>query len=98
MSISLKVHKIIFYKGFLKFLKSFFLCFETFLNKRFESLPRMIQSSTRLGGGHFFFETAELVVALGSSGGPSLCLPGRFAPKTARFARGRVPKKIKTFY
>ncbi len=39
--------------------------------KSFESLPRMIQSSTRLGGGQFFFETAELVVALGSSGGPS---------------------------
>ena len=38
------------------------------------------------------------MVALGSSGGPSLCLPGRFAPKTARFARGRVPKKIKTFF
>ena len=42
-----------------------------FFEKSFESLPRMIQSSTRLGGGHFFFETAELVVALGSSGGPS---------------------------
>ena len=26
-----------------------------FFEKRFESLPRMIQSSTRLGGGHFFF-------------------------------------------
>ena len=65
----------------------------------FHSLPRMIQSSNRPGGGQsFFFETAELVVALGSSGGPSLCLPGRFAPKTARFARERVPKKIKTFY
>ena len=56
---------------FLKCWKSFFHYFETFLNKNFESLPRMIQSSTRIGGGHFFFETAELVVALGSSGGPS---------------------------
>ena len=27
-----------------------------------------------------------------------VCLPGRFAPKTARFARERVPKKIKTFF
>ena len=27
-----------------------------------------------------------------------LGLPGRFAPKTARFARERVPKKIKTFF
>ena len=26
-----------------------------FFEKSFESLPRMIQSSTRLGGGHFFF-------------------------------------------
>ena len=40
---------------FLKFWKYFFHCFETFLNKSFESLPRMIQSSTRLGGGQFFF-------------------------------------------
>ena len=44
-----------------------------FFEKSFESLPRMIQSSARLGGGHFFFRNsgAELVVALGSSGGPS---------------------------
>ena len=69
-----------------------------FFEKSFEILPRMIKFTTRLGGGQFFFfETADLVVADGSSGGPSLRLPGRFAPKTARFARERVPKKLRLF-
>ena len=35
-----------------------------FFEKSFESLPRMIKSSTRLGVGQFFFETAELVAAV----------------------------------
>ena len=70
-----------------------------FFEKSFESLPRMIKSSTRLGVGQFFFsKQRSWWLRSRSADVPSLCLPGRFAPKTARFARGRVPKKIKTFY
>ena len=53
-----------------------------FFEKSFESLPRMIKSSTRLGVGQFFFsKQRSWWLRSCSSDVPSLCLPGRFAPK-----------------
>ena len=66
-----------------------------FFEKSFESLPRMIKSSTRLGVGQFFFRNS-------GAGGCGLALqmfrvcvfPGASRP-CARFARD---EKIKTFF
>ena len=53
-------------------------------------------SGTRRGT---FWRGARAEMRDGSLAGSCwVCLPGRFAPKTARFARERVPKKIKTFF
>ena len=67
-----------------------------FFEKSFESLPRMIKSSTRLGVGQFFFfETAELVAAV------SLFRCSEFVSSRALRAHARASramKKLRPFF